>query len=79
MSEAAARSAAQFLRTAGPRLPHSEAVADCLHCNVQFLAEWALELLGRPEPPANQVPGPPDPPKRPTALRPWTEHEKGPQ
>lgn len=58
---AAARSAAVMLNSA--RLSHSEAVADCLHCNARFLAGWALKLLG-PEPERVPPPGPPDPPRR---------------
>jgi hypothetical protein len=45
----AARSAARFLLTRARYLRHSEAVADCLHCNVLFLAKWALATLESPQ------------------------------
>lgn len=54
------------------RYPHTEAVADCPHCNARFLAEWALEVLG-PKPDTPPPPGPADPP-RPAKQTQWTEH-----
>jgi len=61
--EAAARSAARFLLDYAYGLRHTEAVADCPHCNVSYLADWVLRTLG-PEPPRKPIPGPPDPPRR---------------
>jgi hypothetical protein len=71
-NEAAARSAAESLRIGAQRLPHTEAVMDCLHCNARFLAQWVLELLG-PEALKPPPPGPADPPQRPKPAQ-WTEH-----
>jgi hypothetical protein len=60
----AVRSAAQFVKTIARTFRHTEAVADCPHCNLTFLADRALEALG-PEPVRAAPPGPPDPPRRP--------------
>lgn len=60
--EAAARSAARFMYRHAGRQPHTEAVANCPHCNGLFLARWALDLLG-PEPEEPRPPGPPNPPR----------------
>jgi hypothetical protein len=59
----AARSAAKFLHQHASRQPHTEAVANCPHCNGMFLARWVLDVLG-PEPAREKPPGPPDPPRR---------------
>jgi hypothetical protein len=66
---AAARSTAQFVREFGARQRHAEAVADCAHCNLTFLAGWVLDVLG-PEPLKAVVPGPPDPPCRAKVTEP---------
>lgn len=58
----AARSAATFVIGHAVRQRHTEAVADCPHCNMTFLASWVLERLG-PEPTRAMPPGPPDPPR----------------
>lgn len=45
----AARSSARFLLKASATFPHTEAVADCPHCNALFLARWALATLESPQ------------------------------
>lgn len=73
--EAAARSAANFVYQHGARQMHTEAVADCPHCNLTFLARWVLDVLGSaPETPV--PPGPPDPPRRHRDVEP-TPHQGG--
>jgi hypothetical protein len=69
---AAVRSAAQFVKTIAQTFRHTEAVADCPHCNLTFLADRVLEVLG-PEPVRIAPPGPPNPPKR-VANIPPTPH-----
>jgi hypothetical protein len=59
----AARSAARFVYRRATCERHTEAVANCPHCNGLFLAQWVLDLLG-PEPERPSPPGPPDPPRR---------------
>lgn len=59
----AARSSANFLLKQARQFPHKPAVAECLRCNLLFLADWALKVLG--EEPVNDVPpGPPNPPRK---------------
>ena len=41
----AIRSAARFVHELAKRSRHTEAVADCPHCNLSFLAIWAENLL----------------------------------
>lgn len=43
--EAAIRSSAQFARTMAKQSRHTEAVSECCHCNLNFLATWAENLL----------------------------------
>lgn len=57
----AARSAARFAARYAHRLGHTEAVADCPHCNLGFLAAWVHDVLG-PQPESTPPPGPADPP-----------------
>lgn len=69
ISDEAARSAARFARNLGARQQHTEAVADCPHCNLTFVAQWVLDMLG-PEPAQPKPPGPPDPPRREASIAP---------
>lgn len=41
----AIRSAAKFARDLAWRSHHTEAVSDCPHCTLSFLATWAEQLL----------------------------------
>jgi flagellar motility protein MotE (MotC chaperone) len=43
--EAAIRSAARFALELAGKSKHCEAVADCAHCNLTFLATWAENML----------------------------------
>lgn len=42
---AAILSAADFVKTLACTHKHNEAVSDCAHCNLSFLAQWATNLL----------------------------------
>lgn len=48
----AIRSAARFAKDFARMCPHTEAVSECAHCNIKFLAAWAEKLL--PAPPAQE-------------------------
>jgi len=43
--EAAIRSAAEFVRDWAKHQRHTEGIGDCCHCNGNFLASWAENLL----------------------------------